>query len=116
MFNFTQTQAFTQTIRCLLKTVIVLSSFALFSTTTLASGSFGGNSNFNGHNSYNLGKSVFHKKIICPTCPESSLKMTKSSAVELINKLTEKTGFADNLSDKNRLATIEYLTKRFKIN
>jgi len=112
---FTANKRFAPGIGKLLLSSVLLSS-VFMSTNTLASGSFGGGSGIGAHNSYNLGKSVFHKKLICQTCPATGTEMSKSGALKIIKKLETDQDFAHNLNDKKRMAVVEYLSRRFQLN
>ena len=116
MFSVTHKKNLKRSIYKRLASTVLLSSCTLLGANAIASGSFGGGSSFSGHDSYNLGKSVFHKKLACADCPANGIKMNQLSATELINSLKMDPEFASDLSDKNRKAAIKYLSRRFKIN
>jgi len=102
--------------------VSVFLSASLFSFAALtissanASGSFGGGASSGAHSNYNLGKSLFHKKLICNQCPADGIQMNKKGAKDLIMNLEEQEDFASDLNAKNRKAVIAYLSRRFKVN
>lgn len=86
----------------------------LLSTSVMASGSFGGGGGVGLQNTYNLGKAVFHKKMVCDDCAVKSSKLDSMGAKELINKLMADKQFAQNVKGKNRKAVIVYLKRRYK--
>ena len=86
----------------------------VLSSTVMASGSFGGSAGIGLHNSYNLGKSLFYRKLACEDCPASAKKMDMIGAQELINKLNNDGMFAKELMGVKRQAVIIYLKRRYK--
>lgn len=115
MFSFAQKKRFNRGIGGLILSATLLSS-AVLTTTASASGSFGGGAGIGAHSSYNLGKSIFHKKLSCNACPANGIQMNRKGAKKLINDLEMDHGFASSLNTKSRKAVIAYLTRRFKVN
>jgi len=116
MLSFTRKQVLSKGVaRTILSAALIASSIAV-TTSVHASGSFGGGGNIGSHNSYNLGKSLFHKKLICNACPANGTEMNKTGAKKLIKNLQMDDSFASNLNAKKREAVIAYLTRRFKVN
>ncbi len=91
-----------------------ISAALLLSTSVMASGSFGGPAGIGLHNSYNLGKSLYHRKIACERCPASSKKLDVLGARELINKLNTDEFFVKGLKGLKRQSVIIYLSRRYK--
>jgi hypothetical protein len=87
-------------------------STALISTQANASGSY---NNSRAQESYNLGKSVLHNKVICDACPGADIKLNKKSAQDLLKKMKKNDPIASTLSNRDRKAGIKYLSKRFSI-
>ena len=86
----------------------------LLSTSVMASGSFGGGGGVGLQNTYNLGKAIFHKRMVCDDCAIKSSKLDSMGAKEIINKLMADEQFAQQVTGKNRQAVIVYLKRRYK--
>ena len=95
--------------------VLALSTTALtLSTTAVASGSFGGGSSAGFQSSYNLGKSVFYKKLGCDTCELKGASLDKSEAKNVIQKLSNDAKYVSEIKGKERKAVISYMSRRYK--
>lgn len=91
-----------------------VSAALLLSSSVMASGSFGGPAGIGLHNSYNLGKSLYYRKLACEDCPLANQKMDVMGAKKLIDKLNEDENFAKGLKGIKRNAVIVYLQRRYK--
>lgn len=107
MFNFSSHRRFALTLAG-------STAALLLSTSVMASGSFGGGGGVGLQNTYNLGKAVFHKKMVCDDCPVKSSRLDSKGAKELINRLMADESFAQQVTGKNRQAVIVYLKRRYK--
>jgi len=116
MLSFAQKRHLRSGIGGLFLSASLFSFAALTISSANASGSFGGGGSSGAHSSYNLGKSLFHKKLICNQCPADGIQMNKKGAKDLIMNLEEQEDFASDLNAKNRKAVIAYLSRRFKVN
>ncbi|GAA3929857.1 hypothetical protein [Litoribacillus peritrichatus] len=95
-----------------LASALVLSA-SVISTSATASGSFGGGG-VGFQNTYNLGKSVFYKKLACDDCPVENVQMNADEAKSLINKLKTDNEFAKEVTGKQRQSVIFYIERRYK--
>mgnify|MGYP000152543274 CR=1 FL=1 len=116
MLSIAQKRFLTRGLGSLFLSASLCSFAALTITSANASGSFGGGASTGAHSSYNLGKSLFHKKLICNQCPANGIKMNKKGAEKLIMDLEVNQEFASDLNEKKRKAVIAYLSRRFKVN
>jgi len=91
-------------------------SLCAVSAGSFASGSFSKSSSGNLQNSYNHGKAIFHKKIICMKCPLPKESVTKNVAVEVIAAIDSDKILMEKFTDKERSAVAHYLKKRYKLN
>ncbi len=94
-------------------TAALFLSTSFVSSSAMASGSFGGGG-VGFQNTYNLGKSVFYKKLACDDCPVENVKMDSSEAKALIQKLNTDDQFANGLTSKQRESVIFYIERRYK--
>jgi hypothetical protein len=94
---------------------ILLSIFAL--DFCLASGSYEISSSGNDPTNefYDLGKSTFHRKITCSSCPLHQDEMDGQAAKSIIQKLSSTPDIVPTLSDNERDAVFFYLQKRYEI-
>lgn len=92
-------------------TLVVM--MASVSAGAIASGSFSGGSGVGIQNSYNLGKSVFHKKLVCSSCVMAGQKVQAQDAKNIINKLKTDGAFLSDVKGRKRTALITYLKKRY---
>lgn len=67
------------------------------------------------HNSYNLGKSIYLRKLACAGCPTDNKNLDSSTAKVLIDKLNNNEKFAGDLKGIKRQSVIVYLTHRYKM-
>ncbi|MCG8611840.1 MAG: hypothetical protein MI864_15030 [Pseudomonadales bacterium] len=85
----------------------------LLSSGLQASGSFSGGSASGLQNTYTLGKSVFHRKLVCSSCPLAGQELNRDSANKLIHQVEDSASVQQVLSGKERKAVIHYIQKRF---
>lgn len=93
--------------------------FALFivSAGALASGSYSsGGGGPQANQVYNLGKSVFYKKLLCSECPLSDQEIDADQAAALISRLVDDSDLTGNLDEAEREAVVIYLQRRYRIN
>ncbi len=84
---------------------------SLASSLALASGSDAvGHAQTGDKANYNLGKRVFAVKIACDSCSMPGFDLNKSSAQDLLDKLSEA-----NLLEQEQEALSVYLKRRFKL-
>lgn len=83
----------------------------LFGAKTFASGTYspGGT----GGDSYNMGKLIFYKKVVCRSCPFPGRGKTAEDAKALIDELSSDE-LAGKLSENEREAAISFLLRRYK--
>lgn len=86
---------------------------ATLSMSAMASGSFSSGSGVGFQNTYNVGKSVFYKKVVCDDCPVEGSGFDSNKAMELINKLNDEEMFLQEVGGEERQALIYYLTRRY---
>lgn len=86
-----------------------------FSSIASASGSFGPSYGANAQNPYNLGKSIYHKKLTCSSCVLSELPAGKDGAMMALDKLKTDKQVMSKLNAKQRKAVRHYLSKRYKL-
>jgi len=99
----------------LMSAALALSTAAITtSTTTMASGSFSSGAGVGFQNNYNLGKSVFYKKLVCDDCEIKGSHLQRDEAKNLILKLSNDEMFVSEITGKDRQAVIYYITRRFK--
>ena len=67
-------------------TAALVLSTSVLSTPAVASGSFGGGG-VGFQNTYNLGKSVFYKKLACDHCPVQNIQMDSNELRKFIHDL-----------------------------
>lgn len=67
------------------------------------------------HNSYNLGKSIYLRKLACAGCPTDNKNLDSTTAKVLIDKLNGNEKFAGDLRGIKRQSVIVYLTHRYKM-
>ena len=67
------------------------------------------------HNSYNLGKSIYLRKLACAGCPMDNKNLDSSTAKVLVDKLNSNENFAGDLKGIKRQSVIVYLTHRYKM-
>ena len=91
-------------------------SLTVVSASSFASGSFSKSSSGSLQNSYNHGKSIFYKKIICKKCPLPKASVTMGVAKEVVAAMDSDKMLMNKLSDKERGAVTHYLKKRYKLN
>lgn len=79
----------------------------------LASGSYGTGGGDQANQAYNLGKSVFYKKLICKTCPLAQSEPEAGKAAEIVKQLSERPDSVGNISADERAAAIQFLKRRY---
>lgn len=108
--------AFNRTFRQLI--LIGLTSIALLGVHTgaNASGSYGGGSPSGIQSSYHLGKAVLYKKLVCEGCLAPMTDIDVAKASELKRQLQQKDFLPNQLSQGERQAVVDYLSKRYSLN
>ncbi|NKB60946.1 MAG: hypothetical protein GKR95_01975 [Gammaproteobacteria bacterium] len=90
---------------------------AIILSTTVLSGvglASGGLSTFADSN-YDIGKNVFLHKLYCETCPLEQKPLDSNVINEIVQSLSTQGELASGLNEKERLAVIHFLKKRFNI-
>lgn len=93
----------------------VMAGSATLSISSYGSGSFSRPSN-GLQDSYNQGKAVFYRKVVCSSCPLHGEKINRSSADEIAQKISSDAQYVSGLSKRERMAVVKYLGKRYKLN
>ena len=94
-----------------LSQTIVAGTISLFSLTAVASGGLSGYEDSN----YNIGKKAFLHKLYCESCPLAQKPLNGDDIDGIIESLSAKKDLAANLNEKERLAVIHFLKKRFNL-
>lgn len=89
-------------------------TLSLSAMSVMASGSFSSGGGVGFHNTYNLGKAVFYKKLACDDCPVQGSHLQRDDAKALVNKLNSDDMFLPEVSGQERRAVIFYITRRYK--
>lgn len=67
--------------------------------------------------SYNFGKAIFYKQVICDACPLAQSEPDNADmATKIVLQLNEKPESLQKLTDKEREAAIYYLKRRYELN
>ncbi len=96
-----------------LSRVIIGISLMTGATLSSASGSFSSDGGDSLNGMYNQGKVVVHKKIICDTCPLSTVKLDESTANNIITEINNDGHSLSELSQAEKQSALTYLGKRF---
>ncbi|NKB75506.1 MAG: hypothetical protein GKR96_00330 [Gammaproteobacteria bacterium] len=91
--------------------LLLATSILMFSTLGFASGGLGTNTD----SDYNIGKNAFKHKLYCQTCPLEKKQLDSEVVGEILDSLSTQGELASTLTDKERLAVIHFLKKRFNI-
>ena len=89
-----------------------LSSVAMMANASGSFNPYGGNSE---QRIYGIGKQVFHKKLVCDSCPLSGQSINKNVAHETIKNISARADGFETLKPKERKAAIFYLKKRYRL-
>lgn len=77
------------------------------------SGGSGGGGGGDGFRSYDIGKKVFHEKIVCASCPYADVVLDKTSAKAIFPELKRRGEIGKELTYRERRSARYYLKKRF---
>jgi len=99
------------------KQLMIAATISLVTMTgvSFASGSFSSAGSSGVSDTYNQGKIVVHKKIICATCPLKSNDLDKNTANNIATAIAQNNANIAELSPTEKKSALVYLSKRFDI-
>jgi len=96
--------------------IIASTILAVCSINVYASGSHSMGDGNMAKSSYNKGKTLLHKQLMCKSCPLNEMSLDKTVAANLIAKLTDGSPEVGSLSPAEKQSVVTYLQERFELN
>ncbi|VAW88724.1 hypothetical protein MNBD_GAMMA16-115 [hydrothermal vent metagenome] len=87
----------------------------IVSSSAFASGSHDMSKENHADSTYNQGKTVVHKQLICQSCPLETANLDKDAAMTIIEKLVTGNTSVESISESDKQSVIVYLEKRFSL-